>query len=59
MKPANAPLLLKSECIRLGTALTREDALRLIHTYMDHYNTVRLHSAIGYVAARHARWASY
>ncbi len=51
--------MLKSECIRLGTALTREDALRLIHTYMDHYNTVRLHSAIGYVAARHARWASY
>jgi hypothetical protein len=29
--------------------LTREDALRLIQTYVDHYNTVRLHSAIGYV----------
>ena len=24
--------------------------LRLIHTYVDHYNTVRLRSAIGYVA---------
>jgi hypothetical protein len=29
--------------------LTREDAVRLIQTYVDHYNTVRLHSAIGYV----------
>jgi transposase InsO family protein len=40
---------LKSECIRPGTPLTREDAVRLIQTYVDHYNTVRLHSAIGYV----------
>src|ERR1039458_922929 len=40
---------LKSECIRPLTPLTREDALRLIQTYVDHYNTVRLHSAIGYV----------
>src|SRR3989442_7756479 len=40
---------LKSECIRPGTPLTREDALRLIQTYVDHYNTARLHSAIGYV----------
>ena len=51
---------LKSECIRPGTPLTREDAMRLIQTYVDHYNTVRLHSAIGYVtphdmlAGRHA-----
>jgi hypothetical protein len=29
--------------------LTLEDARRLIQTYVDHYNTVRLHSAIGYV----------
>jgi putative transposase len=41
---------LKSECIRPLTPLTREDAQRLIQTYVDHYNTVRLHSAIGYVA---------
>src|SRR3989441_4978738 len=27
---------LKSECIRPGTPLTREDALRLIQTYVDH-----------------------
>lgn len=37
---------LKQECIR---PLTLEDARRLIQTYVDHYNTVRLHSAIGYV----------
>ena len=40
---------LKSECIRPLTPLTREDARRLIQIYVDHYNTVRLHSAIGYV----------
>ena len=40
---------LKSECIRPLTPLTREDARRLIQTYVDHYNGVRLHSAIGYV----------
>ena len=40
---------LKSECIRPGTPLTPEDARRLIQQYVDHYNTVRLHSAIGFV----------
>jgi putative transposase len=40
---------LKSECVRPGTPLTLEDARRLIGQYVDHYNTVRLHSAIGYV----------
>ena len=40
---------LKHECIRPLTPLTLEDARRLIQTYVDHYNTVRLHSAIGYV----------
>ena len=40
---------LKSECIRPGTPLTRQDALRLIQTYVDHHNPARLHSAIGYV----------
>jgi putative transposase len=29
--------------------LTLEDARRLIQTYVDRYNTERLHSAIGYV----------
>ena len=40
---------LKGECIRPLTPLTLEDARRLIQTYVDHYNSVRLHSAIGYV----------
>ncbi|HEV1993087.1 MAG TPA: IS3 family transposase [Candidatus Acidoferrum sp.] len=40
---------LKSECIRPGTPLNAEDARRLIQRYVDHYNTVRLHSAIGFV----------
>ena len=40
---------LKSECIRPGTPLSQQDAERLIQQYVDHYNQVRLHSAIGYV----------
>jgi putative transposase len=40
---------LKWECIRPLTPLTLEDGRRLIQLYVDHYNTVRLHSAIGYV----------
>ena len=40
---------LKSECIRPGTPLSLEDARRLVAGYVEHYNTVRLHSAIGYV----------
>ena len=40
---------LKSECIRRLTPLTLEDARRLIQNYVNNYNTVRLHSAIGYV----------
>jgi len=40
---------LKSECIRPGTPLSQQDAERLIQQYVDHYNNVRLHSAVGYV----------
>jgi transposase InsO family protein len=40
---------LKRECIRPLTPLTLDDARRLIQAYVDHYNTVRLHSAVGYV----------
>ena len=40
---------LKQECIRPLTPLTLDDARRLIQAYVDRYNTVRLHSAIGYV----------
>ena len=41
---------LKQECIRPGTPLTLDDAKRLVTDYVEHYNTRRLHSAIGYVA---------
>jgi len=40
---------LKHECIRPGTPLSPEDARRIIGRYVTYYNTVRLHSAIGYV----------
>ncbi|MBF0261220.1 MAG: transposase [Magnetococcales bacterium] len=40
---------IKSECIRPQTPLTLEDAQRIVGQYVEHYNTVRLHSAIGYV----------
>jgi len=40
---------LKGECIRPGTPLCLDDARRLIGRYVDHYNNVRLHSALGYV----------
>jgi putative transposase len=41
---------LKSECIRPGVPLSLEDARRLVERYVDYYNQVRLHSAIGYIA---------
>ena len=40
---------LKTECLRPGTPLSLDDARRLVARYVEHYNTVRLHSAIGYV----------
>lgn len=40
---------LKEDCIRPGTPLDIDQARRLIARYVEHYNTVRLHSAIGYV----------
>lgn len=43
---------LKRECIRPGTPLSLEDARRLVNRYVEHYNEVRLHSAIGYVTPR-------
>jgi len=42
----------KSECIRPGTPLSLEDARCLVAGYVAHYNTVRLHSAIGYVTPK-------
>jgi putative transposase len=43
---------LKQECIRPTTLLDLEDAKRQMTKYVTHYNNVRLHSAIGYVAPR-------
>ena len=40
---------LKSECIRPGIPLCLDDAQRIVARYIEHYNTSRLHSAIGYV----------
>jgi len=40
---------LKCECIRPKTPLTLEDARRVVGDFVTRYNTVRLHSSIGYV----------
>jgi len=40
---------LKGGCIRVKTPLSLEDARRLVAEFVTDYNTVRLHSAIGYV----------
>jgi len=41
---------LKKECIRPKTPLSLDDARRVVGEYVEHYNHVRLHSAIGYIA---------
>ena len=40
---------LKTECIRIKCPLTMDDAKNVIGDYIESYNSVRLHSAIGYV----------
>ncbi len=40
---------MKGECVRPGVPLSIEEARRLVGRYVDHYNRLRLHSAIGYV----------
>jgi putative transposase len=40
---------LKGDCIRVQVPLSLDDARRLVTDYVTHYNTGRLHSAIGYV----------
>ena len=40
---------LKAECVRPRVPLSIEEARRLVTEYVDHYNRVRLHSALGYV----------
>lgn len=43
---------LKGDCIRVLVPLSQDDARRLVGDFVDHYNGVRLHSAIGYVTPR-------
>lgn len=43
---------LKRECIRPKTPLSLDDAKRVVGDFIEHYNTVRLHSAIGYVTPK-------
>jgi transposase InsO family protein len=43
---------LKEQAIRPKTPLSLEDARRVVGEFVQHYNDVRLHSAIGYVAPK-------
>jgi hypothetical protein len=40
---------IKGDCIRPGTPLSLEDARRIVARHVEQHNTVRLHSALGYV----------
>jgi transposase InsO family protein len=40
---------LKHDAVRTQTPLTKDDADRVVARFVTHYNTERLHSAIGYV----------
>jgi ribosomal protein S27E len=42
----------KSEAIRPRTPLSLEDAIEIVAAYIEYYNEVRLHSAIGYVTPK-------
>jgi putative transposase len=46
---------LKAECLRPGAPLCLQDARRLVNRYVEYYNTVRLHSALGYVTPQAMR----
>jgi transposase InsO family protein len=43
---------LKGECIRPGTPLSMDDARRMVDGCVEHYNNVRLNSAIGYITPK-------
>ena len=43
---------IKGDCIQTQTPLSLQDARRLVTNYVAHYNQVRLHSAIGYIAPK-------
>ena len=40
---------IKGDCIRAKSMTSVDDARQAVTQYVHHYNTVRLHSAIGYV----------
>jgi putative transposase len=40
----------KSECIRVSCPASLDEALRRVAEYVEYYNHVRLHSALGYIA---------
>jgi len=40
---------LKRDCLRPHVPLSLDDARQLVASFVDHYNHVRLHSAVGYV----------
>jgi putative transposase len=40
---------IKSTCIRVNTPLSLDDCQRLVADFVDRYNNIRLHSAIGYI----------
>jgi putative transposase len=40
---------IKGDCIRVACPADVDEARRLVSSYVTHYNTVRLHSAIGYL----------
>jgi len=40
---------IKGECIRVKVPLSLDDARRIVTDYVEHYNHVRLHSAVGYI----------
>ena len=40
----------KEDCIRPGAPLSIDDARRLVGRFVHHYNDLRLHGAIGYIA---------
>ena len=43
---------LKGESIRVSVPLSLEDARRIVADYVTHYNSARLHSAIGYITPK-------
>ena len=42
---------IKGTCIRVHNPLSVDEAIRLVTDFVDHYNTRRLHSSIGYIGA--------